>query len=326
MSRFNRIITHNDFDGVISATICSYALGIDFVVFTGPRTVSDARISITSEDIVCDLPYPLECGLWFDHHEGNLEELEYRQIDPASIEGRFELKDSCAHVVYEYFSEKQNLPDHFKDLVREADIIDAFNYSSIDDWRAETPAKIIDGSIKVKVDSANIKWKHLRNLISQLKTRPLEQVAKTPGVEKFYHIFQNEEQAMMEQIQKDVLFLPQDTNRELVIIDLTKHNRQPNVLKHLAYLLFPNSLAVLEVKNMFQNRVKTNNLSFSMSLSINLNSNNHNKDVGAIMRDLNIGSGHPGAGAGTISCDSKNAMLQSKQAILSKIFAQFKDQ
>ena len=56
---YEKIITHNDFDGLISAVICSHALGVDFVQFAGPRTVSDARISITMNDVVCDLPYPL---------------------------------------------------------------------------------------------------------------------------------------------------------------------------------------------------------------------------------------------------------------------------
>src|SRR4030067_2144361 len=101
-----RIITHNDFDGLVSAAICLFALKINFIVFTGPRTVSEARISITDEDVVCDLPYPLECDLWFDHHEANLEELGFRKIDPASIKARFDIKDSCARVVYQYFWER----------------------------------------------------------------------------------------------------------------------------------------------------------------------------------------------------------------------------
>ena len=63
-----RIITHNDFDGVVSAALCSAAFGCDRFVFTGPNAIARAEISITTDDAVCDLPYPLECGAWFDHN------------------------------------------------------------------------------------------------------------------------------------------------------------------------------------------------------------------------------------------------------------------
>lgn len=84
---YESIITHNDFDGVVSTVICSYVFKIDLIKFAGPSTISRAQITITEDDIVCDLPYPLKCGLWFDHHEGNLQELHYRNIDPVSIDG-----------------------------------------------------------------------------------------------------------------------------------------------------------------------------------------------------------------------------------------------
>ena len=79
---YEKIITHNDFDGIVSAALCAWALGVDRLVFAGPLTITKAQITITERDVVCDLPYPLQCGLWFDHHEGNREELGYRGIDP----------------------------------------------------------------------------------------------------------------------------------------------------------------------------------------------------------------------------------------------------
>lgn len=323
---YEKIITHDDFDGLISAVICSHALGVDFVQFAGPRTVSDARISITLNDVVCDLPYPLECGLWFDHHEGNLEELQYRNIDPATIPGRFAAKDSCARVVFEYFSEKESLPAHFEPMVEEADIIDAFNYPSIEEWRRETLGKVIDGTIKLRQGSAGEKWQYLRNVLAELKTRPIKEVAAMPSVRQRFKAFQQEEGEMLAQIEKDASFLPEDIEHELIVLDLTHHNRQPRIIKHLAYLLHPQAMAVIEIKNMFRHDVKTNDLAFSMSLSLNLNSVEHNKDVGDIMRTLNIGSGHPGAGAGTTNCRSKDEMIKTKERILLKILSMFQNQ
>ncbi|MDZ7725063.1 MAG: hypothetical protein U5R06_20170 [candidate division KSB1 bacterium] len=320
-----RIITHADFDGVVCAALCSKATGINYIMFTQPRLVAEARISITKDDIVCDLPYPLECGLWFDHHEGNLEELKYRNIDPSEIKGEFALEESCARVVFNYYQD-MDFPDFYAGIVDEADMIDAFNYHSIEDWRRTTPGKILDSTIKLKEESADIKWEFLRNLVRQLRDRPIDKVANMPSVQKRYRIYKNEEERMLKEIKQDAVFLEKDIERNLIILDTTQHNHRPNILKHLAYLVYPDALAVLQISNLYEHMTKTNHLSFSMSLSLNMTDNNHNKNVGDIMRTLNLGGGHPGAGAGTIHCSSKDEMLKTKDRIAHEIYDLFCEQ
>jgi len=322
---YKRIITHADFDGVVCATICSHVFNIDFIVFTQPRLVNEAKIAITKEDIVCDLPFPLECGMWFDHHEGNLEELKYRNIDIESINGKFEAAPSCARVIYNYFS-SMDLPDHFEPIVEETDIIDSFDYKDIEDWRRKTPGKTIEATIKLKEPSAQRKWAHLRNLVQNLKTRPIEEVSKMPSVRKRYRQYLDEEERMLEQIKKEIAFLPEDTEHRLIILDMTHYKHQPNVLKHLAYLVHPEAQAVLQISNLFSNHTKTNDLSFSMSLSLNLKTEEHSKDVGDIMRILNLGGGHPGAGAGVKHCSGKEEMVKTKDEIIHQIFKLFENQ
>jgi len=322
---YQRIITHNDFDGVISAAICSRCLGIDHIVFTGPRSVSEARLSITAADVVCDLPCPLECGLWFDHHQGNLEEVIYRKIDPATLPGRFEPLPSCAHVVFNHFRDA-SLPAHFEEMVAAADIIDSFNYCDVEDWRRETPAKIIDAAIRAEAEERESKFQFLRSLVGLLKTHSLSEIADTPGVRKRHRQYAEEEDQMLEQISRDVGFLSQDADHILIVLDLTRHNRRPNLQKHLAFLLHPEAQAVVEIKSLFRNQVKTNDLSLSMSLSLQMNHPDHHKDVGDLMRQLNIGSGHAGAGAGVIHCRSKEEMLKKKQELLLEILNRFRAQ
>ena len=320
---YERIITHDDFDGVISATVCSYALSIDDIQFAGPRTVAEARITITESDVVCDLPYPLQCGMWFDHHEGNLEEVRYRGINPADINGRCEAKDSCARVVFEYFHGRRSLPTHFASMVEEADVIDSFDYCSVDDWRRETPGKIIDGTMRVHRLGADERRQYMRGLVSLLKNSSINRVATRPEVRERYAEFRNEEKAMLARIHRDITFLPEDVDQRLVILDLTPHNRQPTLIKNLASLIYPDAEAIVEVRNLFHRNTKTNDLSFSMSLSLNLRSAEHSKDVGDVMRTLNIGSGHRGAGAGVVKCSTKNEMLRNKKEILREILRIF---
>jgi hypothetical protein len=317
---YEKIITHNDFDGIVSASLCAWVLKVERILFAGPLTITKSQITITEKDVVCDLPYPLLCGLWFDHHEGNVQELEYRKIDPKSIPGRFDLKPSCSRVVYEYFSERTELPSYFLHAVEEADIIDSFSYSSVEDWRKETPGKVIDFTLKARFLSAEDQSSYMRSLVQQLRDRPIEEVSNLSFVQKQLRQYREEEGQIVRIIQVSSHFLEQDKQREVIVIDLTQHRRRPHLIKNLAFLIYPEALGVLEVYNLMDQGVKSNNLGFSMSLSINGNRPTHTKNIGEIMRTLNIGDGHPGAAAGTVRCSSKQEMLKKKKEILNQIF------
>ena len=317
---YEKIITHNDFDGIVSASLCAWVLKVERILFAGPLTIAKSQITITEKDVVCDLPYPLLCGLWFDHHEGNVQELEYRKIDPKSIPGRFDLKPSCSRVVYEYFSEGVELPSYFLQAVEEADTIDSFSYSSIEDWRKETPGKVIDSTLKVRFLSAEDQSSYMRSLVQQLRDRPIEEVSNLSFVEKQLRQYREEEGQMLRIIQASSHFLEQDKQGEVIVIDLTQHRRRPHLIKNLAFLIYPEALGVLEVYNLIDQGVKSNHLGFSMSLSINGNRPARAKNIGEIMRTLNIGDGHPGAASGTVRCSSKQEMLKKKKEILNQIF------
>jgi len=322
----NRIVTHDDFDGLVSAAISARALKINNFFFTGPRSITESRVRTDSKDVVCDLPFPADCGMWFDHHPGNLEELQYRKIDPDSIPGKFSLEPSCARIVFDYFTEIDGLPSHFTEMTREADIIDSFNYTSIADWQQETPGKIIDTAIRSRSDVKSDRLIFLTDLTRALAKDSLETVAAFGWVESRYQSVKSMEAAALEQIRKDSIFIDSDPHREIVILDRTHHKRQDPINKNLAYIAFPEALAVIEFKNHFNRGVKTNNLAFSMSLSLNLAKEEHSKDVGEIMRLLNMGDGHAGAAAGRVSCASKPEMLKTKDKIIADIFNYWKKQ
>ncbi len=37
---YEKIVTHNDFDGIVSAALCAWALGVDRLFFAGPLTIT----------------------------------------------------------------------------------------------------------------------------------------------------------------------------------------------------------------------------------------------------------------------------------------------
>ena len=324
--RYEKIITHNDFDGIVSASLCSFSLRVETVVFAAPSSIERSLINITEADVVCDLPYPLECGLWFDHHEGNFQALQYRNIDPSFLPGRFNLKASCARVIFGFFGQEVAFPPWYEETVAEADIIDSFNYSSIEEWRRETPGRAIDKTLKISDPSLRERNTYMRNLVFQIRDHPLEEVARLPAVRSRLAGYEEKELMMIKIIQQSATFLASDGEGKMVILDLTGYKRRPDIVKNLAFLIFPETLSVLEVHNLHDRGVKTNHLSFSLSLSLNLNKTKHKKDVGEIMRCLNIGDGHKGAAGGTVYCTSKAEMVKKKGEVVNAIFRLWEQQ
>ena len=324
--KYEKIVTHNDFDGIVSASLCSFALHVNKVLFTGPSSIERSLVSITGADVVCDLPYPLECGLWFDHHEGNFQALQYRNIDPSLLPGRFDLKPSCARVVLDFFGQGVTFPPWYEETVAEADIIDSFNYSSIEEWRRKTPGRVIDTTLKISDPSLRERNAYMRNLVFQIRDHPLEKVALLPEVRRRLARYEEEELRMTKIIQESATFLPLDPRGEMVLLDLTGYKRRPDIVKNLAYLIFPEALSVLEVHNLHERGVKTNHLSFSLALSLNLSAREHKKDVGEIMRSLNIGDGHRGAAGGMVYCTSKAEMMKEKEETINEIFRLWEEQ
>jgi hypothetical protein len=319
---FDRIVTHSDFDGIVSAAICSSAFEIDRVIFTGPNSIARAEISTGPSDIVCDLPYPLECGMWFDHHPGNLEALKLRGIDPGDIPGRFDEKPSCARVVFEYWRELGHaLPGHIEATVGEADVIDSFDYRSVAEWREETPGKLVDMSIKSEFSNFREQTAFLRRLTGMVRDMPLEEIAEDTEVAEKIESYKAAEGKMLGLIEDAVSFLDEDRDHELVVMDFTRHKRRPRVIRNLAYMLYPDALGALTINSLFRGGTKTNDLSITISLSMNMTGRDHGKDMGEIMRELDIGDGHTGAAAGTIHCSSKDQMLREKKRVLAEIWS-----
>ena len=322
---FNRIVTHNDFDGIVSGAICSLVTGCDHIIFTGPNSIARAEVSVGPSDIVTDLPYPLDSGMWFDHHPGNLDAVKLRGIDPAGSPGRFDAKPSCARVVFEYFTgEGFEMPAHIAATVEEADTIDSFDYRSVAEWREETPGKLVDMSIKSDFRDFREQTKFLQRLTEMVREMPLAEIAADEEISARIENYKADEENMIKLIKESVSFLREDTDQELIIMDFTHHKKRPRVIRNLAYMLYPEALGAMTINSLFRRGAKTNDLSISISLSMNMTGRDHKKDMGEIMRELDIGDGHTGAAAGTIHCHSKDMMLREKKRALDEIWAMWK--
>ncbi len=321
---YYRIVTHDDFDGVVSAALVGYFLEIEKIAFAGPGDITNSRISTGASDIVCDLPYPLECGMWFDHHEANLEDVALRGIEQETISGLRKPAQSCARVILEYFETEYEIDEELVEIVEASDRIDSYAYESIEDWRAERPENEIDRAIKLKAGTPAERREFLRWLVLSLMDESLETVAAQGDVTQRAELFRAEEEQMLKIIRQHLEYLGDE--REIILLDFSGHTRRVSVVKNLAQLFTPQALAVLQINSLFNRQVKINDLVFSMSLTITGTHHPARRDLGEIMRQLNIGSGHAGAASGLLRSRSKQEMLKAKERTLKAILDHWKKQ
>ncbi|OGS33740.1 MAG: hypothetical protein A2293_14395 [Elusimicrobia bacterium RIFOXYB2_FULL_49_7] len=317
---FTRIVTHNDFDGIASGALCSAIHEVEEVAYTGPNTVTRQGFPVTEKDIVCDLPYPGECGLWFDHHAGNAEELKRRGKDLSAIPGRFAPEKSCARVIFEFYRDDYEFPEFYEETVREVDKHDSFGFESLEDWRRECPSRIINCSLKARFETKKAEEDYYTRLLFRMAESPLPDIAEENEVRTLYQQYLELEKKMLEMIAKSARFHARDTKHDYVIIDLTDLHRPFQVERNLAQLIYPNIRGVFLLQHLFESGVKTNNFMLSGSLTLK-GEGKSSKDIGEIMRSLNIGDGHPGAGSGQIFCVTKPEFERKRNDLLDKVHA-----
>ncbi len=111
-----RIVTRPDFDGIVCAMLLRLAEGDELpLVWAEPGDMQRGLVDVQPGDIVANLPYHPNCGLWFDHHFSNTPE--------QPVAGLFEMAPSAAGLIYRYYAPR--LGSGYDELVHQTDRIDS---------------------------------------------------------------------------------------------------------------------------------------------------------------------------------------------------------
>ena len=119
-----RIVTRGDMDGLTGSVIVSVNEDVDEIVLIHPQDITEGRTPIHGDDVLINVPYHPDCGLWFDHHEHTAT---YPK-PPEKFKGSYGLTPSAARLVYEYYGGSKAMPE-FERLVAETDRFDSAELS-----------------------------------------------------------------------------------------------------------------------------------------------------------------------------------------------------
>lgn len=310
------IYSHCDFDGVASAALVSYITKIEKYRFATPDNIRQQGVN--GEDIVCDLPYISGCHLWFDHHASNIQELKDRGLNPDNIPGKAKVAPSAARVIFDHYSPDLELPEYLKQLTDAADIIDTMNYSSIEEWLAETPYNMINETININSESYPAMTHHLCWLANELKNRSMQEISESEKIRSRYQENLNARKKQIELIDRIHSFLPQDNEKMLMILDCSKLSFLPKFDKNLALVVNSNIYYTLLISSDFHYGRRTNNLKLSLSKNF---LKPDGKKLGVFMEELNLGGGHDNAAGGMIRANSKRERESKLQKFQNNLYS-----
>ncbi|MCP4670360.1 MAG: exopolyphosphatase [Desulfobacula sp.] len=286
-----RIVTRPDFDGIVCAVLLRRAENIDTdILWTEPNEIQKGRVEIFKTDIMANLPYSSDCGMWFDHHISNKPKKDFI--------GAFEVAPSAAGVIYKYYKSKNKLDNHYDELILHTDIIDAADLN-IDQVRypENYPYILLSMTIQNHEYEDISYW---NRLIDLLMTKDIDHVIADPEVKKRCHRVIKENTAF----EKHLLTHTKVINK-ISITDFRPLDTIPEGNRFLTYSLFPEAIASIKLR--FDGPEHKN---VQLSIGHNIFQKACNVNIGNLLAGYG-GGGHAGAGGCTLNAKTADKILEN---------------
>jgi nanoRNase/pAp phosphatase (c-di-AMP/oligoRNAs hydrolase) len=234
-----RLVTRGDLDGLTSAVIITMKEPIDEIVLVHPQDITDKVFQIRPDDILANVPYHPNCGMWFDHHLLT----DSNEKPPAQFKGRHALAPSAARLVYEYYLEKNpGDPDLLKlaHLVDETDRLDAARLTPED---VENPKDyiLLGYTIDSRTGLGGFEG-YFTILVEWLKMMPIDKVLEQPIVKERVDRIRAEQAEFTRLLKRNSFQL-----NNVVVTDLREIEQLPAGNRFMIYKLFPETNVSLRV-------------------------------------------------------------------------------
>jgi len=234
-----RLVTRGDLDGLTSAVIITMKEPIDEITLVHPQDITDKRVRITKNDVLANVPYHPEAGIWFDHHLLT----ESNEKPPEDFKGRYAVAPSAARLVYDYYLERDPNDEKLKalaTLVHETDRLDSAQLTPSD---VEDPRGYILLGYTIDSRSGLGAFNdYFKKLIEWLKTMSIDDVLAQPEVAQRIERLHRDQEDFKRLLQRNSFTL-----NNVVITDLREIKQLPTGNRFLVYTLFPEQNVSLRV-------------------------------------------------------------------------------
>src|SRR6266508_2716873 len=234
-----RLVTRADMDGLTSAVIVTLKKPSDEIVLVHPQDITDKRVPIRGDDILANVPYHPDAGLWFDHHLLT----ESNEKPPANFKGRHRIAPSAARLVYEYYREKFPIDPQLLRLSKLVDETDRLDAAQLTPDDVDNPRDYI--LLGYTIDSRTglgAFEDYFNKLVEWLKTMSIDEVLQQLEVKERVERIRREQDEFKRLLQRNSFQLS-----NVVVTDLRDVDRLPAGNRFLIYTLFPDTNVSLRV-------------------------------------------------------------------------------
>lgn len=302
-----RLLTRSDFDGLVCAAMLKEVEQIDEIEFHHPKDMQDGKIHVTSNDIITNLPYHPDAGMWFDHHASEASRNEEMQF-----KGRFAVAPSAARVVYDYYvlQGKGDKLAKYQDLLIQVDKSDSANLEPEDVTNPQgwillsylmDPRTGLGKQHDYQISNKTLMLK----LVDWIIEKTPEEILNEPDIKERVDRYRAQEQAF-----KDALLKHSKQDANVVITDF-RGIETPVGNRFLIYTLFPT--ANISVRIMDGKKGEF----CSIAVGHSIFNRTSRTDIGALMAKYG-GGGHRGAGTCQLPYDQVDAKVAEMVAIMKK--------
>jgi hypothetical protein len=222
-----RMVTRGDMDGLTCAVLISQFEQIDEFLLIHPQDITGNKVEIRPDDILANVPFHANCGMWFDHHAHTAT----YQTPPMEFRGKYGPAPSTARLVYDYYGWEKLL--QFEELVRETDRMDSADLTPAD---VTNPQRYVRLGFTIDSRTGLGPFQdYLLNLFDMLrKGTKIEKILDHPAVARRWHQIQEGDEAFRTALQA---FSSVDGN--VVVTDFRACATLPVGNRFLVYVMYP---------------------------------------------------------------------------------------
>ena len=235
-SKVMRLITRSDFDGLACAVFLKEMGLIDGFTFTHPKDLQDGIVEVTSNDILANVPYVEGCHLWFDHHSSEYERLELE----GKYKGASELKDSAAHVIYDYYGGKETF-FRFDELLNAVNKVDSAKLTKEEILNPYNSPWVLLGFLMDPRTGLGrfheftmSNYQLMEHLVEWCRVMSIDEIMKLPDIQERIALYKSQTELFTEMLKKHSI-----ADGDLIITDLRGVSPIYTGNRFLIYSLFP---------------------------------------------------------------------------------------
>ena len=289
-----RLITRGDLDGLACAVIITTHEKISNIVLVHPQDIADRRVKIQSDDIIANLPYHPDCGLWFDHHLLSLSDRK----PPKNFNGRYAQAPSAAQLVWEHYGQDSR----FSQLVEETNRLDSAQLERTD--VTEPKGYILLGFTLDSRTGLGAFEFYFKECVDWVKAMPIDEVLRQPLVAERVRRMRAEDAGFRKALEANSRL-----EGNVVVTDFRSEFMPPVGNRFLVYTLYPKANVSMRIHwGPDQDFVV-------VALGHSIFNRTCKTRVGDLMAQYG-GGGHVGAGSTPIPVDSAEEKIQEILDIL----------